>query len=224
MRPGQGFPTIFSRTRNERFFPRGTKKTRSTSHRHTMEAIGLLQSGSNDGPEPWTKYLDGEMAETKRDDPVSYRLAEIIRDTLLSTNETRAAEAAQRIDSYYRYEYLVTDPFMRFLQGRGTAPFLCHLYGLVLEVASVIPSGVPHQDVLIQLLGELHKLPPTSCMLWNVRYSPPQMPCMQSRLTRRNRHHLLRTRRSPSLQRCWKQSGKGTAVRSPCSLFLFLRH
>lgn len=138
-----------------------------------MATSGNLDNGNNLQLDSWNSYLTRVMAETKGDDLVWYRIAEMIRDTLLSTNESRAAEGAKRIDSYYRYEYFTADPLLKFLEGNGTAPFLCHFYSMVLDVSSTIPAADPNQDALVQLLVELRKLPPTSCMIWNVRYSPP---------------------------------------------------
>ena len=122
--------------------------------------------------EPWISYLEDEMAGAKADDPVSYCLAQILRDTLLHTGKPHAVAAAQRIDTYYRYEFLSSDSLLMSLEGNGTAGFLCKLYHLIFCVARFITCGPP-QEVLVQLLVELRKLPPTSCRLWNVCYSLP---------------------------------------------------
>ena len=128
----------------------------------------------DDEVEPWIRYLDKEIADAEQDDLVSYRLAKIIRESLLSTDESQITKAAHQIDSYYRYEYLVSDPFLQFLDGKGTANFLGNLYGLLFDTAIYIPDEDPHQDTLIRLLIELRKLPQAPCKLWNVRCSLPQ--------------------------------------------------
>ena len=129
---------------------------------------------SDDEVEPWIRYLDKEIAGAEQDDLVSYRLAKIIRESLLSTDGSQIVKAAQQIDSYYRYEYLVSDPFLKFLDGKGTANFLGNLYVLLFDTAIYIPDEDPHQDTLIKLLIELRKLPQAPCKLWNVRCSLPQ--------------------------------------------------
>ena len=136
-----------------------------------METTGNLYKGRNDGTQRWMEYLDGEMATTEAD-PVTHCLAQIIRDTLLSTDESRAAGAAHRIDAYYQDEYLPSDPFLKFSDDKGMAGFLNSLYGLVFDVARLIPYRDALQDTLIQVIVELRKLPPKPCKIWDVRYSP----------------------------------------------------
>lgn len=114
---------------------------------------------------PWISYLDKIMAEIKQYDPVSYRLAKIIRESLLSTDESQAIETARHIDTYYRCEYRVSGP-CHILPN-----FLGKLYCLVFDTACYIPYGDPHQDTLVTLLIGLRKLPLMSCKLQNVRCS-----------------------------------------------------
>ena len=151
-------------------------KNEFTSHRRSeMETSGNRDSGSSNEVQSWTSFLNREMAEAKEGDPVKYRLLKIIRDTLLSTNEFRAAEGAKLIDSYHRYEYFAADLSLKYLEDTGTSPFLCRLYSLLTDVSSVIPYTDPNQGGLVQLLVELRKLPQTSCMIVNVRSSPPNV-------------------------------------------------
>lgn len=124
-----------------------------------------ISKESVDEVKPWISYLDKIMADTKRYDPVSYRLAKIIRESLLSTDDSQTVEAARHIDTYYRCEYRASGP-CKFLEI-----FLGQLYRLVFDTACYIPYGDPHQDTLVTLLIGLRKLPLMSCKLENVRCS-----------------------------------------------------
>lgn len=156
----------------EEYFPLAGRLDRTKSHSDTrMETVNILGKGSNHEVEPWIKYLDDELKETKGADSVSYRLAQIVRDTLLSTGESRIIKATQRIDSYYQYEYLASDSLLKSPQGNGMATFLYDLYHFVINIICLIPFDDPNQDVLVELLVELHQLPPALCGYLGVCYS-----------------------------------------------------
>ena len=133
---------------------------------------------SGDELKPWIRHLDEEMAAAKQDedDLVTYRLAKIIRESLLSADESQIVKAAQQIDSYYRYEHLASDTYLRVrvIGGEGTPNFLDRLYSIAFDTAIDIPYEDPHQDTLVKLLIELRKLPPAPCKDWKVRRSLPQ--------------------------------------------------
>ena len=113
------------------------------------------------------------MEREKGSNSAFYRLAQIFRDVLFSTDESRVAETVTRINSYYIYGYLDSDPSVKYLKGSGTVTFLHNLYNLVLDVICVIPAGDPNQEVLVELLVGLRKQPPTSSVNWGVCYSHP---------------------------------------------------
>ena len=129
----------------------------------------------NDVVEPWICYLNKEMAYAKQADLVSYPLAMIIQESLLDKSTT--VEAARHIDSYYHDEYLASDPWLKFLGGRGTTTFLCNLYTLVFDTACYIPYEDPHQDTLVELLMFLYTLPQLP------RYIPHEDPELDCRMT-----------------------------------------
>lgn len=135
-----------------------------------METANILSEGSNHEVEPWIKYLDDELKETQAADSVSYHLAQIVRDTLLSTGKSRIVEATQRIDSYYHYEYLASDALLKSPQGNGTATFLYDLYHFVINIICLIPFEDSNQDILVELLVELHQLLPAPCGHVGVSY------------------------------------------------------
>lgn len=147
-----------------------------------MENTDSFDRRNNRKVKPWINFLDNEMGQERGDDPVSYFLAEVIRRILLST-KSRTLEAAELIDSYYWYDYLASNPLAKSFGDNGTAAFLGAFYRLVFDTAMLIPSAGPDQDVLVQLLVELHRLPPPSCRLWNVRYSLPRSQVAISYLT-----------------------------------------
>ena len=62
-----------------------------------------ISEESDDEVKPWIRYLDKGMADDKEDGQVSYVLAKIIRESLLSTDEFHIIKAANQIKSYYRY-------------------------------------------------------------------------------------------------------------------------
>ena len=137
-----------------------------------------ISEESDDEVKPWIRSLDEEMAAAKQDedDLVTYRLAKIIRECLLSTDESQVVKAAHQIDSYYRYEHLASDTYLRVrdIGGEGTPNFLSRLYSIAFDTAIDIPYNDPHQDTLVKLLIKLRKLPPAPCKNWKVRRSLPQ--------------------------------------------------
>ena len=123
---------------------------------------------SCDEVQPWIRYLDKEMADDKKDDPASYFLAKIIRASLLSTDESHIIKAAHQIKSYYCYEYMASDTFRHTVVGEETEKFLCDLYLKAFGTAMHISFENPHQDILIELLLEFHKLMQQPSEVWNV--------------------------------------------------------
>lgn len=131
----------------------------------------IYLESDGDEVEPWISYLDEKMSDAKMRDPVSYRLAEIIRETL-STDEWQILEAARQIQTYYHCEYLATQYFPK------QASFLGKLYGLVFDTACSIPYAHPLQDTLATLLVELRKLEGMSCKIREVCCSLQQWQVM----------------------------------------------
>ena len=137
----------------------------------------IYLESDGDQVEPWISYLDEKMADAKKRDPVSYRLAEIIRESLYSMDKSQILEAASHIHTYYRCEYLASNYFP------SQASFLGKLYGLVFDTACSIPYEDPHQDTLATLLVELRKLSGMSCKIREVCCSLHQWQVMISKLT-----------------------------------------
>ena len=129
---------------------------------------------SDDEVQPWIRYLDKEMADENKDDPVSYFLAKIIRESLLSTDESHIIKAADQIKCYYRFEYMSSDTFRHTVVGEETTNFLRDLYRKAFGTAMHIPFENPHQDILIELLLEFHKLIQQPSEVWNVCFSLAQ--------------------------------------------------
>ena len=124
--------------------------------------------------QPWISYLNDITAgrEAISRDRTSKSLAKILLDTLLSTAESRAADGAHRIDSCFRDD-AASNPLLGILEGKGMNPCLHELYTLVFDTACLIPYLDPIQDILVQLIVELHKLPPKPRTISDVRYTLP---------------------------------------------------
>ena len=119
--------------------------------------------------EPWFAYLEEGIASCG-EGTFECDLNNIMKDFLISTSDLAALDTALRIDTYYWEYHLPSDPLMKFEEDKGIAGFLNHLYELVFDVARLIPYSDPRQDMLVQLILELRKLPAKPFKIWNVRW------------------------------------------------------
>ncbi|KDN66824.1 hypothetical protein CSUB01_03007 [Colletotrichum sublineola] len=125
------------------------------------------QSAQPDAPAtPWIQFLDRELSQSTPED-VENGLCQIFRHLFTSPNASAATEAAQQVDGYYRDVYLPSDPFLKFLDDKGTAGFLNTLYELVFDLARVVPYDHEQQQLLVQFLIELVKLPTREVKIWD---------------------------------------------------------
>ncbi|KAK4446717.1 hypothetical protein QBC34DRAFT_411220 [Podospora aff. communis PSN243] len=86
--------------------------------------------------------------------------AAIFRD-LLATPGISPADAAQRIRHDFLNGYLATEPEWNGLSSRfAVGSFLQGGYEVIFELARVVPHEDVRQDLLVQTLLELRKLPP----------------------------------------------------------------
>lgn len=119
--------------------------------------------------EPWHAYLEEEIASCG-EGTFECDLDNIMKDFLMSTSDPAAPDTALRIDTYYWKIYLPSDPLMKFKEDKGIAGFLYYLYELVFDMARLVPYYDPKQDMLVQLILELRKLPAKTFKIWNVRW------------------------------------------------------
>ncbi|KAK1969656.1 hypothetical protein LY78DRAFT_653834 [Colletotrichum sublineola] len=125
------------------------------------------QSARPDAPAtPWIQFLDRELSQSTPEN-VENGLCQIFRHLFTSPNASAATEAAQQVDGYYRDVYLPSDPFLKFLDDKGTAGFLNTLYELVFDLARVVPYDHELQQLLVQFLIELVKLPTREVKIWD---------------------------------------------------------
>lgn len=120
--------------------------------------------------EPWRGELAREIAEDAADGDAS-QVPSILLDLLTAfpcDGPEAAREAARRIDADYRDVYLPSDPLLKGQDDKGMAPFLSYLYELVQSVATFIDWDDARQDALVQLVGELRKLPPRAVRIYDV--------------------------------------------------------
>ena len=119
--------------------------------------------------EPWFAYLEEEIVSCG-EGTFECDLDNIMKDFLISKCDPAAPETALRIVTYYWENYLPSDPLMKFEDDKGIAGFLNHLYELVFAMARLIPYNDSRQDMLVQLILELRKLPAKPFKIWNVRW------------------------------------------------------
>lgn len=131
-----------------------------------MDTNGDLHTGNS--AEPWIEFLDDEIVNADPDTP-EHDLPKIFRQALLSENESSPSETAKQIDTYYQETYLPSDPLLRFQDDKGMSGFLNSIYDLVFELATVIPYHHHLQNVLVEFIAALRKLPPKQCKIWDVR-------------------------------------------------------
>lgn len=135
------------------------------SDTHTLFAMEINRdTRAADSDQPWVVFLDGEIADPTSDQ----ELAQVLKRAFLSDEESAPAQAAQQIDALYEKEFLPSDPLMRFQDDKGMAGFLNNLYWFVTELALVIPYNHSGQDILVNILVELRKLPTKQFKIWNV--------------------------------------------------------
>ncbi len=96
-------------------------------------------------------------------------MAEITKDFLLSEGHSTAVDTARRINSYYENDFLLWDPLLKYEEDKGMGEFLNGFYEVVFLFARLVPYDSPLQEQLIQLVLELHKLPPRKVKIWGVR-------------------------------------------------------
>ncbi|KAI2616247.1 hypothetical protein GGR54DRAFT_641672 [Hypoxylon sp. NC1633] len=97
-----------------------------------------------------------------------HQLSKIIKHILRSGKESSPAETVLKIDSCYEETYSPSDPLLRFQDDRALVYYLYYLYVLIFEVVLSIPHNHDLQDVLVEVLVELRKLPPKHVEIWNV--------------------------------------------------------
>jgi hypothetical protein len=156
-------------------------KTTSTEKRNHMVVPDTLAKMASTGnvtdnhftamnEDWWVAYLDEEIADCEEDTP-DYGLATIFKDMLLTSDHRVVADVARRIDAYYAVEFWpFLDPLAKFTEDKGMAGYLNAVYSLVFDLARLIPYKDSRQDMLVELILELRKLPPKPFKIWGVCY------------------------------------------------------
>ncbi|WYZ36950.1 hypothetical protein EsH8_II_000456 [Colletotrichum jinshuiense] len=125
---------------------------------HTAESIAPVA--------PWIQHLDEELSQSQPD-VLGNGLCLILRRLVLSTNDSAATDAAQQVDEYYCDHYLPSDPLLKLEDDKGMEAFLNTLYGLVFELACLVPYNHDLQQLLVNFVIELVKLPAKKVKIWN---------------------------------------------------------
>lgn len=118
---------------------------------------------------PWIEFLDN-VAEYYDPSNPQPNVLTILRQSLFSSKDPSATIAAQQVDTYYQERYLSLDPLMPYQEDKGMGSFLHCLYESVFDLALRIPYNDDSQDVLVEFIAELRKLPPKQLKIWGVCY------------------------------------------------------
>ena len=137
---------------------------RSSSQRECSFVVKMETTSLDDGN-------DSEFPWIEPGEPLEKDLA-LILGGLRSANAA-AAEVACQIQDYYRNTYLLSDSLMKLEDDKGLGGFLYRLFELIFALARHIPYNHRLQDVLVQFIIRLRKLPPKEVETWNVRQPPP---------------------------------------------------
>ncbi|KAI0384669.1 hypothetical protein F5Y04DRAFT_218933 [Hypomontagnella monticulosa] len=113
--------------------------------------------------QPWIDFLDKEL-ESYYPEHGQYRIYKTLKDLLSSATELSLAAAAQQIDICYQE---TLDPLLKRAEDKGFAGFLNSLYESISDAAIVIPYNHPLQDVLIEFIAEIRKLPAREAKIWD---------------------------------------------------------
>lgn len=129
-----------------------------------------MGSGNDIGAdkEPWLMFLDQELAacEAENLDP---GLFNILKDLLQVDSTITLAEGARLIDTYYWETFLPADPLAKFQEGKGMEAFLFHIHWAMADLAKHLHYDDSRQEMLMQVVSELRKLPPKTLKVFGVR-------------------------------------------------------
>ncbi|CAG8979317.1 hypothetical protein HYALB_00002440 [Hymenoscyphus albidus] len=106
------------------------------------------------------KYLDEAVDAGDEHDAFKAKVAEIIRDYLLTGDSNSVSQTATELDDYYWKTYVPTIKDTELLD-RIFPVFVSTVYRVVLEVACLIWPNDNKQDMLIKLLLEMKELTPS---------------------------------------------------------------
>lgn len=130
------------------------------------------KSGNSTLPEKegWLAYLDEEIKNSDADSPVRNDLLSNLKNLFLSDCGTQdIVDAANQIDSYYYNTYVDLDPLRKFSEDK-MAHYLPTVYGSIFDLARNTGYEDSRNDILIQLIRELHKLPAKTFRIWGVSF------------------------------------------------------
>lgn len=121
--------------------------------------------------QPWMAHLYQEFTYCEKG-TVEHDIASIIQGMLLSgggsNGDNAACTVAHQINSYYWDRNLDSGPLFQFQGDNAFPDVLSVVYTVILDVAPLIHYNGVKQEVLVQLLLELRKIPPKLVKAWNV--------------------------------------------------------
>ena len=144
---------------------------------------------------PWLLWLDEEIKGAIEEDYTN-GLCIALKDFLLSTSDTAAADTALRVDALCQETLLDGDPLLKFQDDKGISGFLNALWETFFEVVKRVPYSDPKQDELVQLIHELRKLSPKPFNIWKVRIPLCFYVCQTNIVDRASVSSILRSQYS----------------------------
>lgn len=127
-------------------------------------------NGADTCNEGWLAFVN-EKINKPSCDPAWSDFFTILKKLLLSDCTTmEIADIAHRIDIYYYNTYVNLYPLLKF----NTNKMECYLkvvYSSIFDLARVLHYKNPKHDALVQLIFELHKIPPKTFKIWGVSSS-----------------------------------------------------
>ncbi|KAK2753931.1 hypothetical protein FQN54_007290 [Arachnomyces sp. PD_36] len=118
--------------------------------------------------ERWLALLEEEYFCLKKD-TVEFDVATMLKDMLLSVDLNNAVHTtAQQLNTYYWERNNAKGPFFSWGNMEETFPdFVSFLYDIIVRLTPLISYNDPRQDVILQLVLELRRLPPNPVKAWN---------------------------------------------------------
>jgi len=112
-------------------------------------------------------YFEGEHTEEE------HWILDPLRDLFHPTNNITAADAARKMDDIYLNYF-----DFKFERNERMGGFLWTLWELVFEISTIIPYNDDQQDLLINFIHELRKLPPKPFKIWDVSFACSNSLCL----------------------------------------------
>jgi hypothetical protein len=156
---------------------------------------------SNDALKAYLAEEIGLDIEDGVESQVALILLDFVKAHPQPDHQAVARELARRINADYWELYRQSVPLLKRQEDKGLAGYLNGLYELIFGLARLIGYDDSQQDVLVEVLVELHKLPlpDTTFKIYGVGRCWPSIHD-SNKLLNKNLERLLHLRREPGLR------------------------